>query len=87
MFLTSSIKRLTTTTAKKAIAMKKNLVVSLPVEMYDDFKKSSMGMGRTLSEMTREMITAFNQGDLRIKKDMLEYDRQVELGRKLYGTD
>ncbi len=69
------------------IAMRKNLVVSLPVEMYDDFKKGSIGMGRTLSEMTREMITAFNQGNLRIKKDMLEYDRQVELGRKLYGTD
>lgn len=63
---------------------RKNLVVSLPVGMHIDFKKSAIERGRTLSEMTREMIVALNEGNLRIKRNMSEYDRQAELGRNLY---
>ncbi len=63
---------------------RKNLVVSLPVGMHNDFEKSAIERGRTLSEMTREMIVALNEGNLRIKRNMSEYDRQAELGRNLY---
>lgn len=68
-------------------SIRKNLVVSLPIDMYNDFKNRSDWMGQTLSEMTREMIVALLSGNLRIKRDLLEYERQVELGRQLYSAD
>jgi len=54
------------------------------MKMHNDFERNSIALGRTLSEMTREMIAAFIRGDLRIKRDMSEYNRQIELGRNLY---
>ncbi len=68
-------------------SIRRNLVVSLPIDMYNDFKKRSDGMGQTLSEMTREMIVALLSGNLRIKRNLQEYERQVELGRQLYSAD
>lgn len=68
-------------------SIRRNLVVSLPIDMYNDFKKRSDGMGQTLSEMTREMIMALLSGNLRIKRDLQEYERRVELGRQLYSAD
>lgn len=67
--------------------VKKTLVVSVPLQMYRNYKKSSAMIGKTVSEMTREMITAFIDGDLRIKKDTLEYEQRIELNRKLYSKD
>lgn len=66
---------------------RRNLVVSLPVDMYSDYKECSAEMGQNLSEMTRKMIAALISGNLRIKRDMLKYDRQIELERNLYGAD
>lgn len=66
--------------------MRKNLAISLPRDLYDNYKECSVAMGKTLSELTREMIAALVSGNLRIKNS--EEDRQrIERDLRLYGTD
>lgn len=65
---------------------RKNLAISLPRELYDEYKKCSDMMGKTLSELTRNMITALVTGNLRIKNSP-EDKQRLERDRRLYGAD
>lgn len=67
--------------------MKKNLAISLPREMYEQYKECSVAMGKTLSELTRELIEALISGNLRIKRSYKEDEQQVERNKRLYGVD
>lgn len=65
---------------------RKNLAISLPRELYDEYKECSEIMGKTLSELTRDMITALVNGNLRIKNNP-EDKQRLERDRILYSVD
>lgn len=62
--------RKSTVIQPRMLAMKKkNLVVTSPIGLYEDYKTSCTKVGKTLSQMTRELMEAFVDGRLRIKPD------------------
>jgi hypothetical protein len=54
-----------------------NLVVKVPPYLLDKYRESSSNIGKTMAEMTREIMTAFVEGNLQIKRGAV-YQRQQE---------
>ena len=69
------------------LLMKKTHTVKVTQDLYDEYKKSANRIGRSVSEMTREMIKAFVAGDLRINRSVHEHEKILTHDRELYRIE